>query len=67
MCLRGCLETAVYSFYLDQDRASAEIYPQRHDDDQSRKRARQEFAWGATVACLSAKDAGIGRKVLISC
>ena len=44
MVFRSCLENALYGLYVNQNEKSFEIWIRRHDDNESLKRARTEFA-----------------------
>jgi hypothetical protein len=63
MVLRGCLENALYGFFLHEHPTLAEVWLARHDDESSKKRVKQQFKIGRMLDVLDAKDTATGRIV----
>ncbi len=49
MVLRGCLESALYGFYLHKHPASRVVWLSRHNDEASKKQVRREFQIGTML------------------
>jgi hypothetical protein len=43
MVLRGCLESAIYGLYLSRNKGSQEVWLNRHENEESLKRVKNEF------------------------
>lgn len=43
LVLRGCLESAIYGVYLSRNKASQQIWLNRHNNEESFKRVKDEF------------------------
>lgn len=57
MCLRGCLESALYGFYVSGDFELAKSFLCRNDDEECRKRARTLFRPSIIIKRLAARQA----------
>jgi hypothetical protein len=56
MVLRGCLENALYGFYVTRKSLSQEIWLRRHDDEESKKKVRREFKISNLLKLLGKDD-----------
>ena len=64
--MRGCLEYALYAFYIHRNPNSAETFVCRHDDEASLKKMRKEFRPKAMLDVLRAANthtAEVARKL----
>jgi hypothetical protein len=52
MLLRGCLENALYGFYISGRPGIFEIWLRRHDDEQSKDRVKNQFQIGKDIEIL---------------
>ncbi len=43
MVLRGCIESAIYGLYLSRHKESHEVWLNRHEDEESLRRVKNEF------------------------
>lgn len=59
--LRGCLENALYGFFLHENPGLRAVWLSRHDDDASRQRVRDEFRTFRMLDLLETKDRETGR------
>lgn len=59
MLLRGCLENALYGFYMSRVSESKEIWLLRHDDEESQKRMKNEFKIRNLFDCLEKENSKI--------
>jgi hypothetical protein len=60
MVLRGSIENAVYGLYIFKNPHSAEIWLQRNDSPEMKKKAKNEFIFGNLLQCLKTEDTKIG-------
>lgn len=56
MVLRGCLENALYGFYVTRNPGSRETWLRRHDDEESKKKVRKEFKISSLLDLLEKED-----------
>jgi hypothetical protein len=63
MVLRGSIENAVYGFYLSKNPKSAEIWLQRNDGPEMKKKAKTEFMFTKLLQSLKLQDIKIGEIV----
>jgi hypothetical protein len=56
MVLRGCLENALYGFYVARKPESRETWLRRHDDEDSKKRVKKEFKISNLIDLLEKED-----------
>ena len=56
MVLRGCIEAAVYGLYLSRNEGSRETWLNRHNDEESLKRVKNEFQIGKLFSFLKSVD-----------
>ena len=54
--LRGCLENALYGFYVSRNAESREIWLRRHDDEKSNKAVRKTFTIRNLLKALRSED-----------
>lgn len=57
--MRACIEYAGFALHLNVNNL-AETWLRRHDDEKSLKKVRREFAHGAVLASITAKDKKLG-------
>lgn len=57
MVLRGCLENALYGLFLHETPELRQVWLNRHEDEGSRRRVREEFRITRMLDLLEAKDA----------
>lgn len=56
MVLRGCLEAALYGFYLAKNPDLRRTWLDRHENEASRKKAKSEFTIARLKQCLAETD-----------
>jgi len=56
MALRGCVENAIYGFFLFHHPELKPVWMARHDNDESRAKIRREFTVGRMKSELREKD-----------
>ena len=56
MVLRGCLENALYGFYVTRKAESRETWLRRHDNEESKKKVRKEFKISNLIDLLEKED-----------
>lgn len=56
MVLRGCLENALYGFYVTRKPESKETWLRRHDDKESKNKVRKEFKISNLLNLLEKED-----------
>jgi hypothetical protein len=60
MVLRGCLESALYGFYLHKNPASRITWLSRHNDEASKKRVKDEFKNRTMLDLLTSSNQHVG-------
>ncbi len=60
MVLRGCLENALYGLFLHVNPDLGPVWLNRHEDETSKQRVRDEFRIGRMLDLLEARDAMTG-------
>jgi len=61
LLLRGCLENALYGFYLARRPELREVWLRRHDDAASMRTVKIEFQIGTIITSVDASDAQAAR------
>ncbi len=61
MVMRGCLENALYAFYLSKKPDKVELFLRRQDSDEWRKRMKKEFQPSAMFQLLSGEAPATGK------
>jgi hypothetical protein len=56
MCLRGCLENALYAFFIAEEPQMGEVFLRKAEDKKSNKEFRESFQAGKIVRLLEEKD-----------
>lgn len=62
MVARGCVENAIYGFFLFQNPELKEVWMAREDSGEAKKRVRTEFTIGRMKRCLTAHDLRLGEQ-----
>jgi len=60
MVLRGCLENALYGFYVTRKPGCQETWLRRHDSEESKKQMRKEFKIRNLIDLLEKEDDRLG-------
>lgn len=60
LLLRGCLENAIYGFYIDRHPELRETWLRRHDDAEAMKLVRKEFQIGPILSSVEAAHSNTG-------
>jgi hypothetical protein len=61
MVLRGALELALYAFHASTSDERAQIWMNRDEDEQTKRRCKQEFTGRRIFPALRARNADVGR------
>jgi len=61
MVLRGCLENALYGFYVARKPSTQEIWLRRHDDAESKRKVKGEFKVSNLLGLLAVEDEQLRR------
>ena len=62
MVLRGCLERALYGFYIHHNKDLNLTWLKRHNDEESKKIVKKEFQIGKLITLLKDKNDIIGQR-----
>lgn len=57
--MRSCLECALYALHINANPPKGELWIRRHDDDNSLRDVRREFAYSNVVRTLRQRDAAL--------
>jgi hypothetical protein len=60
---RSCIEAGLYGLYMSRNRAKAAIWLDRHQNEESRSRCREEFKTRKLLACLRAESSQLGARI----
>src|SRR5205823_11419881 len=60
MVMRGCVENALYGFYLFHHPELKPVWMARHDSDAAKKKVRAAFPIAGMKKFLAEKDAAVG-------
>lgn len=61
LVLRGCLENALYGFYVARKPSTQEIWLRRHDDAESKRKVKGEFTVSNLLGLLAVEDEQLRR------
>jgi len=62
MVFRGCLEDALYGFFLFHHRELRSVWMARQDSEETKKKVRKEFAIGTMRGFLTEKNPAVGEQ-----
>jgi tetratricopeptide (TPR) repeat protein len=63
MLMRGCLENALYAFYVSTDASLKGVWLARHDSEAAAKQVRDTFTIAKIKKALAQRDAALSAKV----